>query len=266
MTKYWIGKIIGGFIGLVYGGPFGLILGAMVGNAFDQLQARHQAPPKTERGASQNVFFRVTFLTMGQLAKSDGRVTEEEIEQARFIMDQMGLNEAQRREAIRYFSEGKSPHLDLDKELKQLMRAVGHRGSLTQMFIEILLSMAYADGQLSGAEKRLIDKVCRALGISVLQFQYIHARVKASQEQFRGQFNQDFTRSADELKLAYAVLGVEPSATEAELKKAYRRLMSQHHPDKLVAKGLPEEMMMLAKEKTQEIQTAYDKVRKARKK
>jgi DnaJ like chaperone protein len=261
----YTGKILGAALGLFSGGPFGLFLGLLVGNAFDQMYAR-QKPKIQGRGASQNVFFRVTFLVMGQLAKSDGRVSEEEIKHARFIMDQMGLNESQRKEAIGYFSDGKSPHFDLNHELKQFMRAVGHRGSLIQMFLEIQLSMAYADGTLSLQEKLLLDKVCRVLGISALQFELIHARARASTDQFRGQFNQSFTSSGDELKTAYAVLGVKEDVGDSELKKAYRRLMSQHHPDKLVAKGLPEEMMKMAKEKTQEIQTAYDKVRKSRKK
>jgi len=260
----WTGKIIGAFVGLLAGGPLGLLLGALVGNAFDQIYARQESA-SGKRGASQNAFFRVTFLIMGQLAKSDGRVSESEIEQARFIMDQMGLNEAQRLEAIDYFNEGKSPHLDLNKELEYFVRAVGHRGSLIQMFLEILLSMAYADGQLSLQEKYILDRVCRTLGISALQFELIHNRVRASQEQFRGRFNDQFKHSGDELKIAYGVLGVSENATDAELKKAYRRLMSQHHPDKLVAKGLPEEMMRIAKEKTQEIQTAYDKIKKSRK-
>jgi len=265
IKQQWAGKIIGAFIGLLSGGPLGLVLGVLVGNAFDQMYSR-QDSPSGSRGASQNIFFRVTFLVMGQLAKSDGRVSESEIEQARFIMDQMGLNEAQRLEAIEYFNEGKSPHLDLQKELEQFIRAVGHRGSLIQIFLEILLSMAYADGQLSLQEKYLLDRVCRTLGISALQFELIHNRVRASQEQFRGRFNDQFRHSHDELKTAYAVLGVKETATDAELKKAYRRLMSQHHPDKLVAKGLPEEMMRIAKEKAQEIQTAYDKIKKSRKK
>lgn len=259
----WAGKIIGAGLGLLSGGPVGLLIGLLVGNAFDQFSSRHQAA-ESGRGPNQNVFFRITFLVMGQLAKSDGRVSEQEIEQARFIMDQMRLTDAQRKEAIGYFNEGKSQHLDLNHELQQFNRAVGHRGSLIQMFLEIQLSVAYADGQLSLQEKHLLDKVCRTLGISALQFEIIHNRVKAGREQFRGQFNNGPSHSQDEIKTAYGVLGVTPNATDAEIKKAYRRLMSQHHPDKLVAKGLPEEMMQIAKEKTQEIQTAYDKLRKAR--
>ncbi len=261
--KHFAGKIIGATLGLMFGGPFGLFLGVLVGNAFDQMYARNR-PESIGKGNSQNIFFRVTFLVMGQLAKSDGRVSQQEIEQAQFIMNQMGLNENQRREAIGYFTEGKSAHLDLTRELQQFMRSVSHRGSLIQMFLEIQLSMAYADGKLSIEEKHLLDKVCRVLGISALQFEFIHARVRASQEQFRGQFNETFTGTGNELKTAYGVLGVTSEASDSEVKKAYRKLMSQHHPDKLVAKGLPEAMMKIAKEKTQEIQTAYDKVRKAR--
>lgn len=266
MFGNFTGKLIGAFVGLVYGGVFGLLLGLLVGNAFDQMQSRRFGSKTENQKAGPNVFFRVTFLVMGQLAKSDGRVSEEEISQARFIMDQMQLNDRQRQEAIQFFNEGKSPHIDLNHELEQLTRAVGHRGSLIQMFLEIQLSVAYADGQLSLQEKHILDKVCRILGISALQFKFIHDRMRASNDQFKGQFNQQFGGSGSELETAYGVLGVTASATDAEVKKAYRKLMSEHHPDKLVAKGLPEEMMQLAKEKTQDIQTAYDKIKKARKK
>lgn len=260
--QIWAGKLIGAFVGLLTGGPFGLFIGLLAGNAFDRMYAQKIAPPEAGRDESQSIFFRVTFLTMGQLAKSDGRVSEQEIDQARFIMNQMGLNERQRKEAIKLFTEGKEQAYDLTPDLERFNRAVGSRGSLVQLFLEIQLTLAYADGELSISEKRLLDKICRTLGVSALQFQYIHTRVRAAQAQYR-QRNQH--NGVNELQNAYGVLGVSSGATDAEVKKAYRKLMSEHHPDKLVSKGLPEEMMQIAKEKAQEIQTAYDVVRKARK-
>lgn len=260
--QIWAGKLIGAFVGLTTGGPMGLLIGLLAGNAFDRMYAQKMGLMETGRDESQSMFFRVTFLTMGQLAKSDGRVTEQEIEQARMIMNQMGLNERQRKEAINLFTEGKEQNYDLTADLQKFNRAVGSRGSLVQLFLEIQLTLAYADGELSYYEKRLLDKVCRTLGVSALQFQYIHTRVRSAQEQHR-QRNQH--NSVSELRSAYGVLGVEAKATDSEVKKAYRKLMSEHHPDKLVSKGLPPEMMEIAKEKAQEIQTAYDTVRKARK-
>ncbi len=261
-NQIWAGKIIGAFVGLLTGGPFGLVVGLLAGNAFDRMYQQKLAAPTYARDESQSIFFRVTFLTMGQLAKSDGRVSEQEIEQARIIMNQMGLNERQRKDAIALFTEGKEPRYDLTYDLEQFNRAVGSRGSLVQLFLEIQLTIAYADGDLSLSEKRLLDKVCRTLGVSALQFQYIHARVRAAQAQ---QNFRQRTNSVDELRNAYGILGVAPSANDADVKKAYRKLMSEHHPDKLVSKGLPPEMMEIAKNKAQEIQTAYEVVRKSRK-
>lgn len=256
------GKLIGGIIGALIGkNVVALLVGIVVGHIFDRMAANKRAPLQMD---SQNIFFRVTFLIMGQLAKADGRVSEQEIEAARFIMDQMGLNDAQRKAAIQYFTEGKSPHFDCVPELEKLARVIKNRGALVQMFLEVQLSVAYADGELSFAEKSLLDKVCRILGITQMQFEYIHARIRAANEQYRYQTNNRFQTEAQEIATAYAVLGVGADVSDDELKRAYRRLMSQHHPDKLVAKGLPEEMMQIAKEKTQEIQTAYDKIRKHR--
>lgn len=267
--KQWAGKIIGGAIGLYAGGPVGLALGVLLGNAFDQTQAQRarQDIDEGSRGVLQQVFFQATFSVMGKIAKSDGRVSEKEIELARHIMARMALSEPQRLEAMRLFNEGKSPDFAIETMLDELSEVIGRRVTLAQIFLEIQLQAAYADGQLSVKEKDVLHVIATHLGINRVQFEIIHQRIRAQMyfaEHGGGAFERERS-SATGLANAYQVLGVESSVTDSELKKAYRRLMSQHHPDKLVSKGLPEEMISIAKEKTQEIQRAYEQVQKARK-
>ncbi len=272
--NFWFGKAMGAVIGLFSGGPFGLLVGAFAGHLFDQTLGKvllgHEpasaSGSRNERAQVQQVFFRATFRVMGRLAKADGRVSEQEIDAASHIMDQMGLTGPQRNNAIQFFTEGKDPDVDLMPDLNRLRELFAQRAGLAQMFLEIQLSVAYADGRLSIEERRLFDRICRALDIGAFQFEWINGRVQAAMRGAgqRQQHSRPGAQPQSQLRDAYTVLGVTPEATDDELKKAYRRLMSQHHPDKLVAKGLPEEMMKLAKEKTQEIQTAYDLVRKAR--
>ena len=112
------------------------------------------------------------------------------------------------------------------------------------------------------AERAVLDDVCAQLGFSEQEVRHIEAMVLNARH-FGGSQQGGAVTPAQALKEAYEILGIESSASTAELKKAYRRLMSQHHPDKLVAKGLPEEMMKMAKEKTQEIQGAYEVIKKS---
>jgi DnaJ like chaperone protein len=278
--KIWLGKITGATLGLFSGGPFGIIIGMIVGHLLDQFIERNMLGIDHQQGADnsdsslqiqiQQVFFRTTFRVMGRIAKADGRVSAEEIEAAQHIMNQMGLTDGMRQQAIQYFTEGKDPNFDLSLDIRRLKEALSHQASLSQMFLEIQLSVAYSDGKLTLEERRVFDRLCRDLGISAFQFEWIHSRVKAAiaggwSSSSQGSRSHRRTNKSTDLATAYAVLGVKPSISDSDLKKEYRKLMSQHHPDKLVAKGLPAEMMKLAKEKTQEIQTAYDKIRQARK-
>jgi DnaJ like chaperone protein len=198
---------------------------------------------------------------MGHIAKADGRVTTAEINLAKRIMSELALTEEMRTAAINLFEQGKDSNFPLYGVLDQFRRECHRRTHLIRMFLEIQIQAAYADGVLDQAEETVLRKICTHLGISRFEYESIKLQFQA-QQRFYGQTQH---KPAEMLDDAYAVLGVSTSATDAEVKKAYRRLMSQHHPDKLVAKGLPEEMMTIAKEKTQKIRKAYEVVKDSRK-
>jgi DnaJ like chaperone protein len=265
------GKLLGAMIGYNWFNIPGAVLGLFMGHQFDKALTGNMSSPGTGNQAQiQQSFFRMTFLAMGKLAKADGQVSKDEIEWAEFVMSRMNLTADMRQQAMALFSEGKSDGFDLDSELVGFRQIVGRHATVVQMFLEIQVQAAYADGSLSQPEHALLRHVCAQIGITDMRFEIIHQRIKAERA-FAGQggYQQGASRPqyapADKLKEAYKVIGVEESASDAVMKKAYRRLMSQHHPDKLVAKGLPEEMMRIAKEKTQEIHAAYDLIKQHRK-
>jgi len=260
------GKLIGGIFGyLITHNIWGVLIGVFIGHQFDRGLARSGgggfsgAWRVVNQARAQQAFFEATFSVMGCLAKADGRVSEAEIALARQVMDRMGLPEAARREAMRLFGRGKSSGFDLDGALDDFRQATRGQRNLLQMFLEIQIHAAYADGSMSEAERRLLLRVCERLGFSRSDFERLDAMVRAEMHGF-----QAGGRRGPSLEDAYALLDVSPDAPDAEVKKAYRRLMNQHHPDKLVAKGLPEEMMKLAQEKTHEIRTAYERIKEAR--
>ncbi len=275
----WHGKIIGGAFGFLLGGPLGAMLGAALGHQFDRglasiepLLGSDYKQPDAQQGV-QMAFFTATFSIMGHLAKADGRVSEAEIKLARSIMEKMELSDHLRNTAARLFNHGKRPDFPLDEALKQF-RAECRRYALIRMFIEIQLQAAYADGPLRAIEERLLLYMCDRLDFSRFEFQALKA-IQEAQMRFTGA-ERDYDHSYRQrrspkphaqptLDDAYAVLGVRASASNTDIKRAYRRLMSQHHPDKLVANGLPDEMIKIATEKTQKIRKAYEKVSAARK-
>ncbi len=260
-----LGKIAGAIIGFFMGGFWGLLIGLFLGHQVDRrlpgwLLGALKKSVMQHQERVQKVFFESTFLVMGHLAKADGRVSEAEIELARQVMRRMNLSEAATREAMELFGRGKAPEFDLDQTLGSLRQiALSHR-NLAQMFIEIQLSAAYADGALAGPERAILLKVCQALGFTEEDFNRLDAMIQAELHGRHGGGRAAGPSLAD----AYAILNVDEKASNAEVKTAYRRLMNQHHPDKLQAKGLPKEMMKLAQEKTQEIRAAYERIREVR--
>jgi DnaJ like chaperone protein len=277
----WLGKFLGGAFGFMLGGPLGAILGASVGHQFDIGMIRLDALETLRPGDQHRVqmaFFTATFSVMGHIAKADGKVSPEEISLANRIMDQMSISGEMRTTAVNLFQQGKSPDFPLDGVLAQFYTECHRRTDLIRMFLEIQIQEAFADGSIDSKEERLLLHICGQLRVSQFDYERLKARVQAQhrfysrdyqyqdQGQYRQQRQQPYQREQSSLQDAYEVLGLNKSASDEDVKKAYRRLMSQNHPDKLVAKGLPEVMMKLAKEKTQKITKAYETIQQARKK
>ncbi len=267
----WWGKVAGGAFGFMLGGPLGALLGAVLGHNLDKglkgLSGDEVLEPG-DRERIQTAFFTATFSIMGRVAKADGQVSPDEIALAKTVMAEMDLNQEMREAAINLFNQGKSANFPLDEVLDQFRRECQRRNTLIQMFIEIQLQAAYADGRLDSAEEKLLLHICKHLGIPEFAFRRLEKMIKAERHYQAGSGKgRSRAASADRqmsLNDAYAMLNVSDDTSDAEVKKAYRRLLSQHHPDKLVSKGLPEEMMKMAAQKTHEIRQAYEKVKEAR--
>ena len=263
----WWGKLLGGAFGYLLAGPLGALIGAALGHNFDKglgSDFRSQFQPGAQERV-QTAFFTTLFSVMGHIAKADGQVSRDEIEVARDVMRRMNLNDQMREAAIGLFNQGKQPDFQLLDVLRQFRRECHRRRNLMQMFVEILMHAAYADGALDSAERGVLEQIRQELGFSTQEFQHIEALVRNASHFGGGGFGGETAAPHHvSVREAYEILGVEKTVSDAEVKKAYRRLMNQHHPDKLVAKGLPEEMIKLATEKTQEIKKAYDLVKQAR--
>ena len=262
----WFSTAVGGAFGFLLGGPLGAILGASVGHQFGKGLTGIETGEALSPGDQQRVqmaFFSATFSVMGHIAKADGHVSPEEISLANRVMKEMALTSDMRAAAINLFQQGKQADFSLDEVLSQFYKECHRRTDLLRMFMGIQLQAAFADGTLSASEERLLLHICGQLRVS--RFDYERFKIQL-QAQHRFQERHSYTPKTSHktsLQDAYGVLGLTSSANKAEVKQAYRRLMNQNHPDKLVAKGLPEEMMRLAKEKTQKISKAYETIQKA---
>jgi DnaJ like chaperone protein len=254
----WFGKGIGGLIGALVAGPFGSVVGVLLGHQWDETAGAQRGGRRSARAISQ-LFFEVTFEVMGQIAKVDGRVSEDEVRVARRIMDGLQLNAEQVRNAIELFTRGKSAEYPLDGRLASLAAQVGDRAEVARAFVQIQMQAVVGAGIVAAEKRQLLWRVASALRVSRAELAQIEALV-------RGFERHGGSRAAvvPSIEDAYRVLGVTPQASNDEVKTAYRRLMNQHHPDKLVARGLPKSMIGVAEQKTHEVRAAYERLKAQR--
>lgn len=241
---------MGAALGFAVAGPVGSVFGALLGHQVDQgrlVSGTAGAPERTQR-----LFFEVSFEVMGHLAKSDGRVSDEEIASARRIMHAMQLTPAQMRLAIEHFNAGKAVRFSVHERINELKGKFGARRDLARAFVEIQVRSAVGAGEILELKRQALSQVASSFGVGRRELAQIEALIRAQSGR---------PDEAAMLEAAYRSLGVERQAGEREVKMAYRRLMNRHHPDKLVAKGLPDSMVSLAEQKTHEIRAAYDRIK-----
>jgi DnaJ like chaperone protein len=263
----WQGKAFGALLGISVGGPAGALIGALLGHLLDEkAEARLQntGSARLDAAGVQEAFFRATFQVMGHVAKADGRVSEEDIRAARAMMNELRLGEREVKFAIELYTAGKAAAFPLAATLQQLARAFDERPELRRMFVQIQLQAALwgsgGGAALDPLTRKAITQVCEALDVSAYELVQMEALLRMQ----KTAPHSGTQGAASRLQQAYEVLGVPASAADGDVTKAYRRLMSQNHPDKLHAKGLPESMMKVAEEKTRQILAAYEAIRAAR--
>ena len=257
-------------LGTLLFGPVGAVLGLGLALGYFALRAASgrlggAGASRAEAGA---VFFRASFTVMGSVSKADGQVTAAEIRKAEEVMEHaLGLSPEQRRTAQQHFRAGAQPGFDLDGTLAELAAACGREPDLIAVFMEIQVMAACADGEYSPAEDAVIRRCCQALGFppeTVQEMLALHLSGGPSAGAGAGFGRRGAAAADDELARAYRLLEVEPSASDQEVQRAYAGKMRKFHPDKLVSKGLPQEMMDFASERTKDLTKAYQAVKQAR--
>ncbi len=266
----WPVTVVGALLGAWVGDVAGAILGAVLGHALDRhwrLKRWSELPDRVRQtfGAERVAFEQILFLCLGRIAKCEGRVIPEHLQLARDLMQQYRLDEEGRIRAMRWFNEGKEAGDRLHPLVRKLQRREPERSA---ELLDCCWRMALADGNLGGRERELLDQWASKAGVGNAEQQRMHQRHQRQRADGTGRSDrrkrQSPVSSRDSLRDAALLLEVDLDARPEEIKRAYRRQMSRHHPDKLMARGDGEKEQNSAGERIHRIQDAYERLKRYR--
>ena len=253
-------KFIGFIAGYYLLGLFGGLIGFVGGWVIDRVRNYGAGGANPLHNAlRQTVFLETLFISMGRLAKADGQVSEAEIAHTEALMRKLGMTAEHQAQAIALFKRGIDPTTDIATIFERFMSVCGHTKSLREVLLAYLITLVFADGKLHPAEDAALADLASRLGYDQSAYRHFMDMVLNQSHFAQGSPNNEAA-----LDDAYKALGVTKENTDQEIKRAYRKLMSQYHPDKLIGQGMPDDMIAMATEKTKEIQLAHDLIQKSR--
>ncbi len=243
----WLGKLLGGGIGALVGGPLGALIGATLGH---QLYDARRESGLSALEQKQTVYFVATFSMLAKLAKADGIVTQREIDIIdRVMRENMRLAPEARDFAIRIFNEAKNASQTFEDYARQMASEFGGRPEILLSMMERLFVVAHVDGRIDPPEEALLREAAAIFGLAA-RYEEILGRVTG-------------VRVRDDVEASYTILGASRNESLREIKKRYRRLAMEHHPDRVQAQGLSPELAAIAEDRFKEIQHAWDVVEKS---
>jgi len=253
------GKIFGGAAGFALGGPLGAVLGGLAGHAVDRMrdstqalldqdgpigeaeaEADHRADDNTKR-----VAFTIAVIVLGaKMAKADGVVTKDEIQAFREVFH---VPPDEMKNVGRVFNQARKDSRGFEPYARQVGRMFRNNPAVLEELLDGLFHIAKADGEVTDGERAYLEQVAAIFGLDQAAWERVLANNLNSQDHD-----------------PYELLGVSRDATDDEVKRAYRNLVKENHPDRLVSQGMPQEFIDVANEKLATINGAYDRIRQQR--
>ncbi|MBR4796445.1 MAG: co-chaperone DjlA [Spirochaetia bacterium] len=275
------GKVIGGILGSMLGGPFGAVLGVAIGHTFDKDKDKngsgyqHREPsgqtgPGFNLGQAQMTFFVATFSMLGKMANADGQISASERNTViQFMNNDLRLSRQDQDFALRIFDTAAVSSESFEKFAEQFYQSFYHSPEMIEMMMDILVRIAMADGVLSDKENQFIAQAAMCMRYPAGNVDYLKTRYGYRQEQGSGyssgsSYSSSSRSDSGSLAAAYSVLGCSASDSDDVIKAKYKKLIKEYHPDVIASKGLPEEFMKFATEKFDQIQKAYETIKKVR--
>ncbi len=235
------GSLIGGMVGFSLGGPFGMLLGSLIGGKI----SRARAGTSRNFGAfaqPQQIFALSLIVLSAKLSKADGHVSKEELVAVR---DKLKIPENEIDNVGKIFNKAKEESKGYEPYAKQISQIYKNNLNVLEEVINILFYIAEADGNVSKSEMDMIQNIAQIFGINQSQFNSIKESRKGSNKMN-----------------PYVVLECSPEEDLTSIRKKYLKLSKEHHPDLLISKGVPQEVIEESKKKMRAINSAWDQIQK----